>query len=79
MGVTVYIPTPFRRLTSNQAKVQVEAHDVAALLDNLEASFPGIRHRVIDSQGRVHRFVNVFVNNEDIGALEGRDSASGGR
>ena len=71
MSVSVYIPTPFRRATNNQAHVSVEARDVAGLLDGLETQFSGLRGLVRNEQGEVHRHVNIYVNSEAIESLGG--------
>lgn len=71
MSVNVYIPTPFRRATNNQAQVAVDAHDVAGLLDGLEERFSGLRGLVRNERGEVHRHVNIYVNSEAIEALGG--------
>jgi sulfur-carrier protein len=71
MAVSVYIPTPFRRATSGQARVDLEATDVKGLLDGLEGRFEGLRGLVRDDQGQVHHHVNVYVNGEEIGDLGG--------
>ena len=71
MSVSVYIPTPFRRATNNQAQVSVEADDVAGLLDGLEAQFSGLRGLLRNEPGEVHRHVNIYVNSEAIESLGG--------
>ena len=71
MSVSVYIPTPFRRATNNQAQVAVDADDVAGLLDGLEARYAGLRGLVRNEQGEVHRHVNIYVNSEAIESLGG--------
>lgn len=73
--VSVYIPTPFRRATANQARVEVDAADIKALLDALEGRFEGLRGLVRNEAGEVHHHVNVYVNGEEIGALEGQATA----
>jgi molybdopterin synthase sulfur carrier subunit len=72
MSVRVYIPTPFRRVTANEPRVDVEAESVQELLEALEARFEGLRGLVRDDGGQVHRHVNVYVNGEEIGALDGQ-------
>jgi sulfur-carrier protein len=67
---TVYIPTPFRRATNNQDRVEVSARDVRGLLDELESSFAGLRGLVRDQSGEVHAHVNIYVNSQ---AIEDRD------
>lgn len=71
MAVTVYIPTPFRALTGNVARVEAEAADVAALIAALEDRFPGIRERILDAKGAIHRHVNVYVNDRAVEDLDG--------
>lgn len=71
MSVKVRIPTPLRTLTGGKADVAADGIDVAALLTDLEAHFPGISNRILDDGGEVRRFVNLFVNGEDIRFLEG--------
>jgi sulfur-carrier protein len=66
MAVTVLIPTPLQRLTNDQAEVKAEGSTVRDVVGSLEAQFPGIRERLCDEKGDLRRFVNVYVNNEDI-------------
>lgn len=66
MPVKVRIPTPLQKLTKDQAEVAVSAKNVRELLDNLEKQFPGIKGRLCDESGRVRRFVNIYLNEEDI-------------
>jgi molybdopterin synthase sulfur carrier subunit len=74
MAVSVYIPTPFRRATGNEPRVDVDAGTIQELFDVLESRFEGLRGLVRDPDGRVHHHVNVYVNGEEIGALEGQDT-----
>ena len=71
MAVTVYIPTPFRRATSNRDRVEVRSADVGAALDELESTYGGLRGLVRDEQGEVHRHIAIYVNSEAIDALGG--------
>jgi molybdopterin synthase sulfur carrier subunit len=71
MSVTVYIPTSFRRATDNRDRIQVAAHDVSRLLDQLEASFGGLKGLVRDEGGEVHHHVSIYVNSEAIESLQG--------
>jgi len=66
MPATVRIPTPLQRFTNNQAEVPAEGTTIAALLQDLERQFPGMRERLCDERGQLRRFVNVYVNGEDI-------------
>ena len=71
MGVQVYIPTPFRRATNNQDRVEARPGDVGALLDELESTFGGLRGLIRNEAGEVHHHVNIYVNSEAIEALQG--------
>ncbi len=71
MPVQVYIPTPFRRATNNQDRLEYEAQDVQELLDILEETFDGFRGLVRNDQGNVHDHVNIYVNSEAIENLHG--------
>ncbi|MBI4598031.1 MAG: MoaD/ThiS family protein [Candidatus Omnitrophica bacterium] len=75
MAVTVRIPTPLQRLTSGQGEVSCEGKTVTELLADLEKRHPGIKERICDEQGQLRRFVNVFVNEEDIRFLKGDQTA----
>ncbi|MFZ2359900.1 MAG: MoaD/ThiS family protein [Anaerolineae bacterium] len=78
---TVLVPTPLRRLTANQAKVDVAGDTVDSLLRNLDAAYPGIGERLFDGDGQIKRFINVFVNEDEIRTLQGAETpvASGDR
>lgn len=75
MAVTVRIPTPLQRLTQGKAEVQCQGTTVVDLLNDLEKNYPGIKERICDPQGKLRRFVNVFVNEEDIRFLQGDATA----
>lgn len=70
MPVKVLIPTPLRNLTGNAAEVLVEAGSVTALIAALEAKHPGLKERLCDESGKLRRFVNVYLNEEDIRFLK---------
>jgi sulfur-carrier protein len=70
MSVSVRIPTPLRKLTQNQELVDGQGDTIRDILDNLEKNYPGLKERVCDEQGSVRRFVNIFVNDEDIRFLQ---------
>ncbi len=72
MTVSVYIPTPFRRATADQARVDIDAPDIRTLFDALEGRFEGLRGLVRGESGEVHHHVNVYVNGEEIGDLQGQ-------
>jgi sulfur-carrier protein len=71
MAVTVYIPTPFRRATSNRDRVEVRSGDVGGALDELEATYGALRGLVRDEHGEVHRHIAIYVNSEAIDATGG--------
>ncbi|ABB57811.1 MoaD/ThiS family protein [Synechococcus elongatus] len=77
MAITVLIPTPLQKFTNNQASLECEASDVKSLLEALEQSFPGIKARLCDEQGQLRRFLNVYVNSEDIRFLDGIQTSLG--
>ncbi len=72
MTVTVRIPTPLRKLTAGADEVSIEAANVGAMIDNLEAAHPGLKERLCDDAGEIRRFVNVYVNDEDVRFMSGR-------
>ena len=69
---SVRIPTPLRKLTNDLEVVSAAGANVGEVLDNLDKAFPGLRERICDDEGNVRRFVNIFVNDEDIRFLEER-------
>lgn len=71
MSVKVLIPTPLQKLTHDQATVDCNGSSIGELLESLETSCPGIKARLCDDQGQLRRFVNFYVNSEDIRFLEG--------
>ena len=75
MAVTVRIPTPLRRLTQNQPEVEAEGNTIESLIENLEANYPGIKERICDESGNIRRFVNIYLNDEDIRFLDGNSTA----
>ena len=72
---TVLIPTPLRRLTANQSKVSVAGATVGEVLQGLEAAYPGIGQRLLGEDGEIKRFINVFVNDNEIRTLQGAETA----
>lgn len=75
MAVKVRIPTPLRKLTQEEELVQVDATTVAAAFSELQNRFPGIKERLVDESGNVRKFVNVYVNEEDIRFLQNQQTA----
>jgi molybdopterin synthase sulfur carrier subunit len=75
MPVSVRIPTPLRALTRGTAEVEADGGTVGALVEDLERRFPGLRERLVDERGELRRFINIYVNEEDIRFLQGKDTA----
>ena len=75
MSVTVRVPTTLRTLTAGKSAVDVEGETVAAVLDNLEAAHPGFKSRLLDDDGSLRRFVNLFVADDDVRFIDGLETA----
>jgi molybdopterin synthase sulfur carrier subunit len=74
MPVLVRIPTPLRRLTGGAADVYSKGKDIGELVEDLERQFPGLRERLYDETGDFRKFVNVYLNQEDVRFLDGRQT-----
>jgi molybdopterin synthase sulfur carrier subunit len=74
MSAKVRIPTPLRKLTNNEELVEVNANTVGGAITELQTRYPGIRERLLDDNGAVRRFVNVYVNEEDIRFLQNQET-----
>ncbi len=74
MTVRVRIPTPLRRFTGGQEEVAATGTTVAMVVDDLERQHPGIKERICDEQGKVRKFVNIYVNGDDIRFLQSLDT-----
>jgi len=75
MAVLVRIPTPLRSVTKGAAEVNAEGDTVGGILEDLDRQYPGLRDRVLDGAGEIRRFVNVYVNEEDVRFLDGLRTA----
>jgi sulfur-carrier protein len=73
--IKVRIPTPLRPLTKGQGEVEVAAASIVDLIETLNAAHPGIKARLCDDSGELRRFVNIYVNEEDIRFLKGKDTS----
>ena len=75
MAVKVRIPTPLQKLTGQKGEVEIKASNVRDLIGALEKSYPGIKDRICDESGKIRRFVNIYLNEEDIRFLNQEDTA----
>ncbi len=75
MGVMVRIPTPLRKFTGGKAEVEVDGSSVREVFNNIDSVHKGIREKVFDEAGTIRRFINVFVNGEDVRHLQGPDTS----
>lgn len=66
MAIKVKIPTPLQKLTENKVEVDASGKTVGELIQNLDKKYPGIKERVCDEKGKIRRFVNIYLNEEDI-------------
>ena len=76
MSIVVRIPTPLRRLTDGQDKVDVDGDSLGGVIDAMNEQYPGIRERICDDQGQLRNFVNVYINGEDVRFLQGLETAT---
>jgi len=72
--ITVRIPTPLRPMTGGKGEVEGDGTSVGALIDYLNGAHPGLKDRICDEQGEVRRFINIYVNEEDIRFLTGKET-----
>ena len=71
MTIKVRIPTPLMKLTDNQSEVSAKGETISDIINNLESQFNGIKDRICEENGSPRRFINIYVNEEDIRFLEG--------
>ena len=74
MSVSVRIPTILRTYTNGESEVSADGGTLAEVLESLDTSYPGIKGRILDDQGAIRRFVNVYVGNDDVRFIEGLQS-----
>ena len=71
MSVLVRIPTPLRRMTNGLDKVEIESATLDLMVADLAVAYPGFKERLVDENGDLRNFVNIFVNGEDVRFLQG--------
>lgn len=74
MAVKVRIPTPLLSLTGGKKEVEAEGTTLKELIEDLERRYPGLKERLCDEEGNLRRFINFFVNDEDIRFLQGEET-----
>jgi molybdopterin synthase sulfur carrier subunit len=74
MAIKVRIPTPLRKLTQDKDTVEATGVDVQAVLNDLESKYPGLKERLCDDRGELRRFVNIYLNDEDIRFSNGKST-----
>lgn len=72
--IKVRIPTPLRPLTKGQGEVEATAASISEMIENLNSAYPGLKDRLCDDKGELRRFVNIYVNEEDIRFLTHQDT-----
>lgn len=70
MQAIIRVPTPLQKLTKNQAEVKVSSANIRELIEDLEKRFPGVKERICDETGKIRRFINIYVNEEDVRFLQ---------
>lgn len=76
MSVMIRIPTPLRRMTNGQAKVEIDTRNVGDMVEKLDSSYPGFKARLVDENGDLRYFVNIYLNGEDVRFLQGLDTTT---
>ncbi len=74
MAINVRIPTPLRKLTQNKETVQAGGQTVGEIVEDLEKQYPGLKERLCDEHGELRRFVNLYLNDEDIRFAKGKET-----
>src|SRR3972149_11621158 len=74
MAITVYIPTPFRRLAGNQTYVKAEGGTVAEVLESLGSQYPALRHMIYDEMNEIPAHISIYVNNQEVHSLQGKQT-----
>lgn len=76
MAVLVRIPTPLRRMTNGLDKVEVAESSLSQMIENLDSNYPGFKERLLDENGDLRYFVNIYVNGEDVRFLDGLSTST---
>ena len=76
MSVLVRIPTPLRRMTNGEAKDELESENLSEMVEKLDTAYPGFKARLVDENGELRYFVNIYINGEDVRFLEGLNTST---
>ncbi len=76
MSIVIRIPTPLRKMTNGQAKVEVDSTVLGELVEKLNSEFPGFKDRLVDEEGELRYFVNIYLNGEDVRFMDGLKTAT---
>jgi molybdopterin synthase sulfur carrier subunit len=74
MAITVKIPTPLRKITQGAGEIEISGNNILEMINLLDKSYPGIKERICDENGELRRFVNIYVNQEDIRFIKGKET-----
>ena len=75
-GTLVRIPTPLRRVTKGQDKVEMDGSTLGQIIESLESTYPGFKERLVDEDGEIRYFVNIYLNGEDVRFLQGMETST---
>jgi len=75
MAVKVRIPSPLQKVTGGQSEVTGEGGKLSEVIDSLESQYPGLKEKICDADGKIRRFVNIYVNDEDIRFLQAEETS----
>ena len=74
MSVVIRIPTPLRKMTNGESKVELDSSTLGEMVEKLDSNYPGFKARLIDEAGELRYFVNIYLNGEDVRFLQGMDT-----
>lgn len=76
MSVLVRIPTPLRKMTNGQSKVEMQSSNLGELVEKLDSQYPGFKERLVDENGDLRYFVNIYLNGEDVRFMDGLETST---
>ena len=75
-GTVVRIPTPLRRVTNGQDKVEIDGDTLGQIIEAMDSTYPGFKDRLVDEDGEIRYFVNIYLNGEDVRFLQGMETST---